>query len=118
MSANTFSQLSSLTGYLGHAEISSDFQLLNNTINQTSDVIAELSGVMIGYFKAQAASSDPVVSISVVYDTCIYITHSTASGYLLTKFSRSEDLSNLKASLSSILGQASDKVFDKGQLLP
>lgn len=106
MNASVLSQISELTGYLGHAEVSDDFQLLNNSIDQPPEVVAEVCGVIIGYFKAQASSSDPVVSVSVVYDTCLYITYSTTDGYLLIKFSRNEDLTDVRASLSSILGRS------------
>jgi hypothetical protein len=106
MNASIFSQILNLTGYLGHAEVSDDYQLLNNSTDQTPEVIAEVCGVIIGYFKAQASSSDPVVAVSVVHETCLYITHSIADGYLLVKFARSEDLSKLRESLSFILGHS------------
>ena len=103
MSVSITSQLSNLKGYRGHAEISIDFQLLENLTTQTSEVIAEICGVLIGYLKVQATTMDPVISVSVVYDAHVFYIRQTTRGYLLVKFSRNEDLSDLSNSLSVII---------------
>lgn len=102
MSASNTNQLKTLAGYIGHAEISSDFELIENSTTHAPEVIAELCGVIIGYLKAQAATSDPVLSISIVHDACVLLTCPTNRGYLLLQLARNGDFSNLRATLSSI----------------
>ena len=96
-------RISALPGYAGHVHIDSNFQLLENSTDRSPEVMAELCGVLIGYLKARATAVDPVTSISIVYSNFLFITCHTNGGYLLLQFSRNEDLSNLRDSLSSII---------------
>lgn len=96
-------RISALPGYRGHVEIDSNFQLLENSTARSPEVMAELSGVLIGYLKARATAVDPVTSISIVYSKFLFVTCQTSGGYLLTQFSRNEDLSNVRNSLSSMI---------------
>jgi hypothetical protein len=86
-------QLTALAGYAGHVEISPDFQLLENTTPQSSEVMAEVCGVLIGYLKAQVSTSNRVLSISVVFKTFIFFIRSTKSGYILLRFEKNQKLS-------------------------
>ena len=107
MQSNLSDRLSPLGGYIGHVEISPDFQLLENSTALASEVVAEFCGVLISYLKAKRSSSNNVLSVSFVCSSFLYFTCPTRNnGYLLIQFSRSQKLSGVRSSLCSILGES------------
>lgn len=97
------SRLSILGGYVGHAEVNADFELLENSTTHESEAMAELCGVLIGYLKVRQSSSNKVLSISVVCSSFVYLTRPTNHGYLLIQFSKDQKLTGVWPSLDSIL---------------
>ncbi len=105
MYSNPIDQLAALSGYVGHAEINADFELLGNSTTQDSGTMAELCGVLIGYLKVRQSSSNKVLSVSVVCRSFVYLTCATAYGYLLIQFSRNAKLAGTWPSLDSIVAE-------------
>lgn len=105
MHSNLTNRLSTLIGYVGHVEINTDFELLENSTSQDPETMAELCGVLIGYLKVRQSSSNKVLSVSVVCSSFVYLTRFTNHGYLLIQFSRSQKLEDVWCSLDSILAE-------------
>ncbi|MGL4401973.1 MAG: hypothetical protein ACRCXD_19095 [Luteolibacter sp.] len=65
--------------------------------------MAELCGVLIGYLKVRQASSNKVLSVSVVCSSFVHLMTSTNQGFLLLQFERNQQLSEVWSSLDEIL---------------
>lgn len=103
MHPNLTSRLSTLGGYVGHVEVNSDFELIENSTTHESEKVAELCGVLIGYLKVRQNSSNKVLSVSVVCNSFVYLTRPTNHGYLLIQFSKDQKLTGVWHSLDSLL---------------
>lgn len=98
-------RLSSLSGYVGCVEISGEFELLGNSTTRDSETMAELCGVLIGYLKVRQASSNKVLSVSVVCSSFVHLMTQTNRGFLLIQFARDQQLGSVWSSLDGILAE-------------
>jgi hypothetical protein len=96
-------RFTSLSGYIGCVEISTDFELLENSTTRDSETMAELCGVLIGYLKVRQASSNKVLSVSVVCSSFVHLMTSTSRGFLLLQFERDKQLNDVWSALDEIL---------------